>query len=110
MHKPLTLLILFVVFLTRSGSYLASGDEIIQNARQLTFEGARSGEGYFSQSGNKLVFQSENHLATPFYQIYLLDLKSGESKIVFIGELAKLPALGFIRMKKTSSLHPPIWI
>ena len=85
MHKPLTLLILFVVFLTRSGSYLASGDEIIQNARQLTFEGARSGEGYFSQSGNKLVFQSENHAGNPFYQIYLLDLKSGESKIVSSG-------------------------
>jgi Tol biopolymer transport system component len=85
MLKPLPLLILIVAFLSSLGSFRASGNEIIQNARQLTFEGARSGEGYFSQSGNKLVYQSESHPGNPFYQIYLLDLRSGESKIVSSG-------------------------
>src|SRR5690606_39885046 len=49
------------------------------NARQLTFEGKRSGEGYFHPDGNLLVFQSERDEANPFYQIFLLDLLSGES-------------------------------
>ena len=84
MNKPLYLLLLTAA-LNCVQTLRASEDEIIQNARQLTFEGLRSGEGYFSQSGNKLVYQSENHPGNPFYQIYLLDLKTGESKIVSSG-------------------------
>ena len=61
-----------------------SGD-LLSKTRQLTFEGARSGEGYFSQSGQQLIYQSENHAGNPFYQIYLLDLSSGEIKIVSTG-------------------------
>jgi Tol biopolymer transport system component len=53
--------------------------QFISNARQLTFEGARAGEGYFHPDGNLLVFQSEREPGNPFYQIYLLDLLSGES-------------------------------
>ncbi|MEY4631457.1 MAG: hypothetical protein RIQ81_1577 [Pseudomonadota bacterium] len=48
--------------------------------RQLTFAGARSGEGYFSQDGSLMVFQSEREASNPFYQIYLLDLATGRSK------------------------------
>lgn len=59
--------------------------KLLSKTRQLTFEGARSGEGYFSQSGQKLVYQSENYVGNPFYQIYLLDLRSGENKIVSSG-------------------------
>ncbi|MES2570203.1 MAG: peptidase M28, partial [Verrucomicrobiota bacterium] len=51
----------------------------ISNARQLIYEGKRSGEGYFHPDGNLLVFQSEREEKNPFYQIYLLDLLSGES-------------------------------
>lgn len=54
--------------------------------RQLIFEGKRSGEGYFHPDGNLLVFQSERDDANPFYQIYLLDLLSGESARVSPGE------------------------
>jgi len=60
--------------------------EVISKTRQLTFEGVRSGEGYFSASGDKMVYQSENHEGNPFYQIYLLDLKSGENKLVSTGK------------------------
>ncbi|MDB6175829.1 MAG: hypothetical protein JWL59_5140 [Chthoniobacteraceae bacterium] len=57
----------------------------LSNARQLIFEGKRSGEGYFHGDGNLLVFQSEREEANPFYQIYLLDLLSGESARVSSG-------------------------
>ena len=51
----------------------------ITNARQLIFEGRRSGEGYFSPDGSKLIFQSEREEGNPFYQMYLLDLNTGET-------------------------------
>ena len=63
----------------------ASDVNVIQNARQLTFEGVRSGEGYFSTDGEKMVYQSESYEKNPFYQIYLLDLISGENKLVSTG-------------------------
>jgi len=63
----------------------ASDVDVIQNARQLTFEGVRSGEGYFSADGKKMVYQSESYEKNPFYQIYLLDLVSGENKLVSTG-------------------------
>jgi Tol biopolymer transport system component len=52
----------------------------LRQARQLTFEGRRAGEGYFSPDGKALVFQSEREPGNPFYQIYLLDLESGDSR------------------------------
>src|SRR5579859_7782817 len=57
----------------------------LSNTRQLTFEGRRSGEGYFSQDGKALIFQSEREPGNPFYQIYLLDLESGETHRVSPG-------------------------
>lgn len=50
----------------------------LSNVRQLTFEGRRSGEGYFSSDGKALIFQSERESGNPFYQIYILNLASGE--------------------------------
>jgi len=52
----------------------------LTGTRQLTFAGARSGEGYFSQDGSMMIFQSEREAENPFYQIYLLDLATGKSK------------------------------
>ncbi len=46
--------------------------------RQLTFEGRRAGEGYFSKDGRQMVFQSEREPANPFFQIYLMDRESGD--------------------------------
>ncbi len=53
--------------------------------RQLTLEGRRAGEGYFSSDGRQLVFQSEREPGNPFYQIYLLDLTSGDTQRVSPG-------------------------
>ncbi|MFK8115567.1 MAG: M28 family peptidase [Rubripirellula sp.] len=52
--------------------------ELVSNTRQLTFEGRRAGEGYFSADGNRMIFQSERDPANPFYQIYLSDLQTGD--------------------------------
>ncbi len=57
----------------------------VTNARQLILEGRRSGEGYFSPDGDKLIFQSEREPGNPFYQIYTLDLQTGDTRRVSPG-------------------------
>ncbi len=54
--------------------------------RQLTFAGARAGEGYFSRDGRYMVFQSEREANNPFYQIYLMDLNSGSTQRISPGQ------------------------
>ena len=67
------------------GPWASAGDgagqeaRFLTNARQLIFEGRRSGEGYFSPDGHKIIFQSEREAGNPFYQIYRLDFRSGET-------------------------------
>lgn len=50
----------------------------MSNPRQLIYEGLRSGEGYFSPDGNKMIFQSERQNDNPFYQMFVLDFESGD--------------------------------
>ena len=57
----------------------------ISGERQLTFEGARAGEGYFGADGQSMVFQSERETGNPFYQIYHLDLTTGDVERVSTG-------------------------
>jgi Tol biopolymer transport system component len=57
----------------------------LSNTRQLTFEGKRSGEGYFSPDGKALIFQSERDPENPFYQIFILDLETGDTHRVSPG-------------------------
>jgi Tol biopolymer transport system component len=57
----------------------------LSQTRQLTYEGKRAGEGYFSPDGRALVFQSEREPTNPFYQIYILDLESGDTHRVSPG-------------------------
>ncbi|HKQ38985.1 MAG TPA: peptidase M28, partial [Verrucomicrobiae bacterium] len=73
--------------LTLACAAVAAGDEsaFLKNVRQLTFEGKRSGEGYFSPDGKSLIFQSEREADNPFYQIYILDLESGDTHRVSPG-------------------------
>ena len=59
--------------------------KILSNILQLTFEGRRSGEGYFSHDGSKLIFQSERDPENPFFQIYLMDLTSGTTRRISPG-------------------------
>ena len=59
--------------------------QFLSNIRQLTYDGKRAGEGYFSEEGNALIFQSEREPDNPFYQIYLLDLLTGDTHRVSSG-------------------------
>lgn len=58
---------------------------LLSRTRQLTYEGRRAGEGYFSANGRRMVFQSERHAGNPFFQIYLLDLDTGETQQISPG-------------------------
>lgn len=57
----------------------------LSNIRQLTFEGRRAGEGYFSADGTQMVFQSEREPGNPFYQIYLMDMETGDTERISPG-------------------------
>lgn len=59
--------------------------ELLGNTRQLTFEGKRAGEGYFNADGTKLIFQSEREADNPFYQIYVMDLETGDTERLSTG-------------------------
>ena len=53
---------------------------LLSNTRQLIFEGLRSGEGYFNRDGSLLVFMSEREPGNPFFQIYLMNMETGETQ------------------------------
>ena len=63
----------------------AAESALLTNIRQLTFEGRRAGEGYFDRSGTQMVFQSERSAGNPFFQIYLMDLTTGDVERVSPG-------------------------
>jgi Tol biopolymer transport system component len=58
--------------------------QLLKNTYQLVTDGARSGEGYFSADGGRFVYQAEMP-GNPFYQIYLMDLESGDTNMVSTG-------------------------
>lgn len=59
--------------------------KLLTGTRQLTFEGRRAGEGYFSRDGKQIVFQSEREAGNPFFQIYTLDLETGDEQRISPG-------------------------
>ena len=88
--------IFFAVFLTgdvvaqhttpnETETNFAEESQFLSNIRQLTYDGKRAGEGYFSEDGNALIFQSEREPDNPFYQIYLLNLLTGDTHRVSPG-------------------------
>jgi YVTN family beta-propeller protein len=59
--------------------------DFLTRIRRLTVEGRRAGEGYWSPDGKRIVFQSEREPGNPFYQIYVLDLATGDTKRISPG-------------------------
>lgn len=80
---------LLALFCALSPSFAAAKDlgedDFLSRSRRLTYEGRRSGEGYFSADGRYMVFQSERRADNPFYQIYLMDFETGETSEVSLG-------------------------
>ena len=88
--------IFFTIFLTsdvvaqrttpdETETHTPAESRFLSNIRQLTYDGKRAGEGYFSEDGNALIFQSEREPDNPFYQIYLLNLLTGDTHRVSTG-------------------------
>jgi Tol biopolymer transport system component len=59
--------------------------DFLSRVRRLTVDGKRAGEGYWAPDGKRLVFQSEREAGNPFYQIYVLDFATGETKRISPG-------------------------
>jgi len=79
MKKYSTLLIILFLFIQLFGQEVENLEsQFLRNTRQLIYEGNRSGEGYFSEEGRYLIFQSEREEDNPFYQIYILDFETGD--------------------------------
>jgi len=82
-------LLLGVIINSHSNAKPSKADQeqrFLTDVRQLTFDGLRSGEGYFSADGSKLIFQSERHQGNPFYQIYLMDFETGDTDLISPGQ------------------------
>ena len=78
MAARLVVLVLLLAAASQAAA-LAQERDFLSRVRRLTVEGRRAGEGYWSPDGRRLVFQSEREPGNPFYQIYVLDLTTGES-------------------------------
>lgn len=59
---------------------------LLRNIRQVTFAGQRAEGGSFSPEGARLIFQSERTADNPFFQIYVTDLRTGETERVSSGD------------------------
>ncbi|MEE8278804.1 MAG: hypothetical protein V3R89_08815 [Thermoanaerobaculia bacterium] len=59
--------------------------DFLTRVRRLTYAGRRAGEAYFSPDGTRLVFQDEREQGNPFFQIYVLDLDTGETRRISPG-------------------------
>src|SRR6516162_11309402 len=58
----------------------------LKNIKQVTFDFARAGEGYFSPDGKRIIFQAEEKdTGNPFYQIFVQDLETGSFRRISPG-------------------------
>ena len=73
------------VGLSSQGAPAYTESDFLSRVRRLTIEGRRAGEGYWSPDGRRLTFQSEREPGNPFYQIYTLDLATGDTKRISPG-------------------------
>lgn len=88
MKKYIILLTSFVSLIAQAqvAGYIEPAQSLLSEQKQITFVGTRSGEGYFSKDGKKMIYQSERDAANPFYQIFVLDLQTGKSTRISTGE------------------------
>src|SRR5688572_21469152 len=77
-RRSTVLLVLVATLASPLAQAPPSERDFLSRIRRLTIEGRRAGEGYWSKDGQQLVFQSEREPGNPFYQIYLMNLASGD--------------------------------
>src|SRR5467141_5387957 len=82
---PIFRVLTAAALLLQAGTASYQERDFLSRVRRLTVEGKRAGEGYWSPDGKKLVFQSEREPGNPFYQIYVLDLGTGDTTRVSTG-------------------------
>ena len=82
---PLRVLVLSAAAIAIAAPHEYQERDFLTRVRRLTVEGKRAGEGYWSPDGKRLVFQSEREPGNPFYQIYMLDLATGDTKRISPG-------------------------
>ena len=85
MSRALIIVVLLVVTAAAQSRPPLAEKDFLTRIRRLTIEGRRAGEGYWSPDGRRLVFQSERDPANPFYQIYTMDLSTGDTTRVSPG-------------------------
>lgn len=76
----------FGVVIAQAAASEKREDRFISNTRQLTYEGERNGEQYFSPDGKLLIFMGEREPGNPFFQIYILNLETGDCHRVSPGK------------------------
>jgi len=81
----LSALCIAAAFGSGNAAKAADQDRFMSRERQLTFDGRRAGEGYFSPDGKYLIYQSERYEGNPFFQIYLMNLETGYSRLLSPG-------------------------
>ena len=71
MKKYIIFSVLFVSIFARAqmAGYSEPAQSLLSEQKQITFVGSRSGEGYFSKDGKKMIYQSERDAGNPFYQM-----------------------------------------
>jgi Tol biopolymer transport system component len=82
---PLSSTILFCSLAFAGSAFIDAPNAVISKPRQITFLGPKSGEGYFSADGKKMIFQSERFPGNPFYQMYVMNLETGKTTLVSTG-------------------------
>src|SRR5512146_2821017 len=82
---PLRVLVLSAAAIAIAAPHEYQERDFLTRVRRLTVEGRRAGEGYWSPDGTRLVFQSEREPGNPFYQIYTMDLATGDTKRISPG-------------------------
>jgi Tol biopolymer transport system component len=78
-------MLLAALLLTQTATPSYQERDFLSRVRRLTVEGKRAGEGYWAPDGKRIVFQSEREPGNPFYQIYVLDLGTGDTTRVSPG-------------------------
>ena len=84
-RRSAVLFVLAVLPIVGAAQNAPSERDFLSRIRRLTIEGRRAGEGYWSKDGKQLVFQSEREPGNPFYQIYLMDMETGNTTRVSPG-------------------------